>query len=201
LLGFGKKPLKIKDENGGEKDKMNVKYKKSLKIVTLLLSALVIASVSAATYSYMYIDGSITVGTAQLVWIAGNDAPGDIDVTGGTATMDLHVQPGINQNFTEALFLKNQDAASHNLTITVTSALSGGDFNIATAYIYENTTEPGTWTSLDTLSLTTLDDQYSSYTGNTPLVNDGYYRFTFEIQADAALTPGTYSFDIQVVYE
>ena len=180
---------------------MNAKYKKSLKIVTLLLSAIIIASVSAATYSYMYIDGSVTVGTAQLIWIEGDDAPGDIDVTGGTVTMDLHVQPGINQNFTEALFLKNQDAADHNLTITVTSELSSSDFNIATAYIYENATVPGTWTSLDTLSLTTLNDQYSSYTGNTPLVSDGYYRFTFEIQADAAITPGTYSFDLQVVYE
>jgi hypothetical protein len=178
---------------------MNAKYKKSLKLVTLLLTAIIIATVSAATYSYMYIDGSITVGTAKLVWIEGADSPGDIDITGGTAQMDLHVQPGINQNFTEALFLKNQDTASHNLTITVTTALSAVDFNIATAYIYKNST--GNWVSVDTLSLTTLNDQYSSYTGNTPLVNAGYYRFTFEIQADAALTPGTYSFDIQVVYE
>jgi hypothetical protein len=179
---------------------MNAKYKKSLKIVTLLLSAIIIASVSAATYSYMYIDGSITVGTAKLVWIAGSDAPGDIDVTGGTVTMDLDVQPGVNQNFTEALFLKNQDSASHNLTITVTTALSSSDFDIANAYIYENATSPGTWTHLDTLTLTTADDQYSSYTGNTPLVNDGYYRFTFEIQSDPAAS-GPYNFDIQVIYE
>jgi hypothetical protein len=178
---------------------MDAKYKKSLKIVTLLLSAVIIASVSAATYSYMYIDGSINVGSAQLIWIAGADSPGDIDVTGGTVTMELDVQPGINQNFTEALFLKNQDSADHNLTITVTTAVSGTDFNTANAYIYGNST--GSWVYVDTLTLTTADDQYSSYTGNTPLVSDGYYRFTFEIQADAGITPGAYSFDIQVVYE
>jgi hypothetical protein len=179
---------------------MNAKYKKSLKIVSLLITAIVIGTVSAATYSYMYIDGSITVGTAKLVWIAGADAPGDIDVTGGTVTMDLDVQPGVNQNFTEALFLKNQDSASHNLTITVTTALSSSDFDIANAFIYENATTPGTWTYLDTLTLTTADDQYSSYTGNTPLVNDGYYRFTFEIQSDPAAS-GAYNFDLQVIYE
>jgi len=179
---------------------MNVDYKKSLKIVTLLLSAIIIASVSAATYNYMYIDGSITVGSAKLIWIAGADAPGDITLAGGTVTMDLDVQPGVNQNFTEALFLKNQDTASHNLTITVTTALSSDDFDIANAFIYENATVPGTWTHLDTLTLTTADDQYSSYTGNTPLVNGGYYRFTFEIQADLAAS-GQYSLDIQVVYE
>jgi hypothetical protein len=179
---------------------MNVNYKKSLKMVTLLLSAIIIASVSAATYNYMYIDGSITVGSAKLIWIAGADAPGDITLAGGTVTMDLDVQPGVNQNFTEALFLKNQDTASHNLTITVTTALSSGNFDIANAFIYQNATLPGTSTHLDTLTLTTADDQYSSYTGNTPLVNDGYYRFTFEIQADLAAS-GQYSFDIQVVYE
>jgi len=178
---------------------MNVKYKKCMKIVTLLITALIIGSVSAATYTYMYIDGSITVGTQKLVWIAGSDAPGDISVAGGTVTMDLDVQPGVNQNFTEALFLKNQDSASHNLTITVTTALSGSYFDIANAFIYENATTPGTWTYLDTLTLTT-NDQYSSYTGNTPLVNGGYYRFTFEIQADLAAS-GPYNFDIQVVYE
>jgi hypothetical protein len=177
---------------------MNAKYKKSLKLVTLLLTAIIIATVSAATYSYMYIDGSVTVGTAKLIWIAGADAPGDITLAGGTVTMDLDVQPGINQNFTEALFLKNQDTASHNLTITVATALSASDFDIAKAYIYKNST--GTWVSVDTLILTTLNDQYSSYTGNTPLVNAGYYRFTFEIQADTAAS-GQYSFDIQVVYE
>ena len=177
---------------------MNAKYKKSLKIVTLLLTAIIIATASAATYSYMYINGTITVGTAQLIWLEGADAPGDITIEGGTVTMDLDVQPGVNQNFTEALFLKNQDTADHNLTITVTTALSDTYFDIANAYIYKNST--GSWESVDTLLLTTLNDQYSSYTGNTPLVAGGYYRFTFEIQADTTAS-GQYSFDIKVVYE
>lgn len=177
---------------------MNVKYKKGLKIISLLITAIIIGTVSAANYSYMYVDGSITIGTANLIWIAGSDAPGDIGVAGGTVTMDLDVQPGINQNFTEAAFLKNQDSADHNLTITVTTALSGSDFDIANAYIYKNST--GSWAYVDTLTLTTESDQYSTYTGNTPLVAGGYYRFTFEIQADAAAS-GTKNFDLQVVYE
>ena len=109
------------------------------------------------------------------------------------------MQPGVNQNFTEALFLKNQDNADHNLTITVTTALSASNFDTANVYIYKNTTE--NWVYVDTLTLTQENDQYSTYTGNTPLVAGGYYRFTFEIQADAEITPGTYSFDIQLVYE
>jgi hypothetical protein len=200
LLEFGKKPLKRKSENGGETKKMNAKYKKSMKIVSLLVTALIIGTVSAATYSYLYVDGSIIIGTQKIVWLAGSDAPSGTTTDGDTAVLNLPVEADILQVFTECLYLKNQDTADHNLTVTVTTALNSGDFTIANAKIYENETVVDTWTLVDTLSLTTLDDEYSTYTGNTPLVADGYYMFTFEIQADAAAT-GTKSFDLTVVYE
>ncbi len=176
---------------------MNINYKKSLKLVTLLVTAIIIATVSAQTYIYMYVDGSVTIGTQKLVWLTGGDTPGDATISGGTVTMDLDVQPGVIQNFTEGIFLKNQDGADHNLTITVTTALSTGTFDSAKVYIYKNVTG---WESVDTLDLRVQDDQYSSYTGNTPLVAGGYYRFTFEIQADASAS-GSADFDIEVVYE
>jgi len=75
-----------------------------------------------------------------------------------------------------------------------------GDFDIANAVIYGNSTEPGTWTQVDTLTLTTASDQYSTYTGNTPLVAGGFCRLTFDIQAKLAAS-GTTGFDLQVVQE
>ena len=179
---------------------MNSTHKKILKMVSLLVTAVIIGSVSAATYSYMYIDGSIIIGTQKLIWIAGADAPAGTTTAGDTATAAFNVEPDIRQTFTEALFLKNQHSADHNLTITVTTALSGSDFDLANAIIYENTTTPGTWTLVDTLSLTTASDQYSTYTLNTPLVAGGYYRITIDLQANAGAT-GTKNFDLQVVYE
>ena len=177
---------------------MNVNYKKCLKIVSLIITAILIGSVSAATYIYMYVDGSVTIGTAKLVWTKGTDAPGDATISGGTVTMDLHVQPGVIQNFTECLFLKNQDAAAHNLTITVTTNVSTSTFDTFKIYIYKNST--GSWTSVDTLDATIVADQYSSYTGNTPLVTSGYYRLTFEVKAKTG-TSGTVNFDIETRYE
>jgi hypothetical protein len=171
---------------------MNAKYKKSLKIVTLLISAIVIATASATTFSYMYIDGSVTVGGTKMIWIAGADAPNDISSTGSTITMDLDVQNGTYQIFTEALFLKNQDSTSHDLNITVTAELSASDFDTANAIIYENST--GTWLEVGTLTLTTLSDQLSG-----SLDADEYYRFTFELQA-APDASGAKPFDLQVTY-
>jgi len=171
---------------------MNAKYKKSLKIISLLISALVIGTASAATYSYMYMNGSVIIGSQQLVWLEGADSPGGTVIAGGTVTLPLSVQPGVDQNFTEALFLKNQDSAGHSVTINVTTALLGADFDTANAYIFTNAT--GDWVYADTLALMTLSDGYSA-----TMAVDEYYRFTFEIQAKTSAS-GTKNFVLQVTY-
>lgn len=178
---------------------MNVNYKKTLKLITLVITALLIATVSAATYSYMYIDGSVSIGSAKMVWIAGEDAPGDIDITGSTVTVDLDVEPGYPKNFTECLFLKNQDISAHNMTINVTTALSTSDFDWCYMDIYENST--GSWLFVDTLNLTDAAlDSYETYTGNDALDAGDYYRMKFAVAADSDAS-GTKNFDIQVRYE
>lgn len=176
---------------------MNFNYRKSLKLLTLLITSILIATVSASTYVYMYIDGSITIGTAKLVWIEGLDAPEDVVISGGTVIMNLDVQPGLRQNFTDCLFLKNQDSAAHNLTITVTTSVSSVTFDEFYIHIYKNET---TWAYVDTLDGTISNDQYSTYPGDTPLIAGGFYRLAFQIKADASAS-GTVDFDICVTYE
>ncbi|MEM2103215.1 MAG: hypothetical protein QXM22_06855 [Candidatus Bathyarchaeia archaeon] len=174
-----------------------IRGKKSLKLLFLLITSLLIAVVSAATYTYMYIDGSVTVGSAKLVWLKGTDAPADTTIVGGTVTMDLDVQPGYPQNFTECLFLKNQDTAAHNLTLSITTALSTTYFNEAKVHIFENST--GSWVFVDTLDMTTLDS-YETYTNNDPLGAGNFYRLTFEIYAKTTAS-GLYAFNIQLQYQ
>ena len=176
---------------------MNKNPRKAIKFILLLLSSLLIAIASAQVYSYMYIDGSITIGTAKLVWIEGSDAPSDTSIVGSTVTMDLDVEPGTPKNFTECLFLKNQDTVAHNLTISVTTAVSSSDFTECKMHIYENSS--GSWVYVDTLDLTTTDS-YETYTTNDPLGAGEYYRFTFEVAAQSSAT-GTKNFDIEVRYE
>jgi len=176
---------------------MNVKKlssKKALKFLGLLISALLIATVSAATYRYMYIDGSITVGSPKMMWILGGDAPGDASISGSTASMDLDVENGTPATLGNVLFLKNEDDTnSYTYNLTITTALSAANFNIANMHIYENTTVPGTWTFLNTMTLTDSADKYSASLGT----ND-YLEMRFEVNATA--TAGTFDFDIQVEY-
>ena len=172
---------------------MNINYKKTLKLVTLILTSLIIATVSAETYRYMYIDGSVTIGSSMLVWLEGADAPGDTTIGGSTVTLDLDVEAGTPVNFTECLFLKNENASgSFSLLISIPTAVSASDFDTCNLHIYQNST--GTWEFVDTLTLTNSADTYSG-----SLAAGNYLRFTFDVQADSGAT-GSKSFDIQVRY-
>lgn len=174
---------------------MRLNLKKSVKFITLLATALLIATVSAQIYRYMYIDGSVTVGTAKMVWIKGVDAPADSTVSGSTYTVDFDVEPGTPVNFTECVFLKNQDTSAHNMTINVTTTILAADFTKCNMHIYNNSTAA----FIDTIDITT-SDSYETYTTNTPLAAGNSYLMTFEVHATTGAT-GTYNFDIQVEYE
>jgi hypothetical protein len=173
---------------------MKIDYKKSLKLVTLLITALLIATASAQVFRYMYIDGSVSVGDAKIVWIKGSEAPSGATITGSTVTMPIDAEPGTPQNITYCLYLNNSDTADHNMTISVTTAVTA-DFDEFKIHIYINSTQM----FVDTLDVTT-SDSYETYTGNEPLSAGEAYRMAFEVAPSTTAT-GSYDFDIQVEYE
>ena len=173
-------------------DIKQIRAKKSLKFITLLLTALMIAGVSAATYNYMYINGSVTIGNAKILWLAGADAPSSTSIAGTTVTLPFQIGNGTQQNFTSCLFLKNRDTSGHTLNISITTPISTSGFNAAKIFIYGNST--GSWTIVDTLNMTILDTTI----GQT--LNAGnFYRLSFEIYAKTSAS-GTYNFDVKVDY-
>jgi predicted secreted protein len=101
---------------------MNVKFKKSLKFITLLVTALLIATVSATIYNYMYIAGSGTITTTGLSWELGADAPGTASISGPTVTIPMTTNLGNPRNYTDCLHLINQDGTAHSFNITVTTS-------------------------------------------------------------------------------
>jgi len=157
---------------------MKMNYKKSLKFVTLVIASLLIATASAAVYRYMDIQGTITVGTLKLIWIAGSDVSG-ATIVGSTATISLNVENNTAINFTEALLLKNNATSdSFNYNVTVTQALLSSDFEIAKLHLYENSS--GSWTYLGTVDLTNSNSKYES---SSPLLAGKYIRITIEVKA------------------
>jgi hypothetical protein len=172
---------------------MKTNYKKGLKFGFLLLTAILIGTVSATTFRYMYIEGGVTITSAKLIWLQGADVT-NCNITGSTASLAVNVDQGTPVNFTEALFMKNTNASgSFSYTISILQELSSDDFERAKMYIYENYTTPGSWTYLHTLDLTNASDSYSD-----SLSYGNYLRMTLEFNATSA--SGTFNFKIQVQY-
>jgi hypothetical protein len=172
---------------------MKINYKKSLKFITLLISALLIATVSATAYKYMYLEGTVTIGTQKLVWIKDGS-----EISGNTVTQSLSIEPGIPTSINNTLYLKNKDTAAHNMTITVITVANGSKFDSFNINIYSN--ETGSWVYMDTLTATLLNDVYSTYTINNALDAGKSYKLDYQITAKTGET-GSTTFKLEVKYE
>jgi hypothetical protein len=171
----------------------NVRSKKSLKLITLLLASLLIASASAMTYYGMYINGTITVRTADIIWVKGTNQNATISITGSTVTVGLSAMNGTPQNFTNCLYLKNLAAAkAYSMNFSTTTALSATYFNTAKVLIYNN----ATGAFVNSLDITTTS---SPSVGNS-LAGGGVYSLVFEISS-AVGASGPYSFSVKVTYQ
>jgi hypothetical protein len=103
-----------------------IRSKKALKFLGLLISAMVIAAVSAQVYNYMYAtgEGKVTTGTG-LKWVLGADAPGTTTIVGNTVSdINMTVNEGNPRNYTDCLRIQNQDATAHTFSIEISSSPS-----------------------------------------------------------------------------
>jgi len=119
---------------------MNVNYKKCLKIVTLVITAVLIGSVSAATYSYMYIQGGGSITSGGLSWATGEDAPAGATVVGAYVTnMNFSIPVDSDMNFTDSLHLINADTSPHTFGIESTvTAGNASKFSAFDMVIYQS---------------------------------------------------------------
>jgi len=117
---------------------MQMNYRKAIKLAALIVSTLLIATVSAATYSYMYIQGSGTITSGLLSWAKGADAPSGSVVAGATVTgMNFSILADSPMNFTDSLHLVNVDTLSHTFSIESTrTAGDGSQFSTFDMVIY-----------------------------------------------------------------
>ena len=170
-----------------------IRFKKALKLITLLLTSLLIAGVSAATYYSMNINGTITVKTAPIIWVKGSNSNATITLAGDLATVTLSVVNGTAQNFTSCLYLKNQGSHAYSLNFTTITALSSASFSTAKVLIYTNSTETYTGNELDLTTTSTPSN------GNS-LVAGAAFSLVFDISTAASAT-GSYSFEVKVTYQ
>jgi hypothetical protein len=174
---------------------MNAKYKKSLKIVTLLITSIIVATVSAQAYSELFMYGNdITIGTASVTFTAGDDTTtlggGDAINTAGTiVTFDQipDIAPGEAIAYDEAVNVTNAAGASKTITIDVDS-LTG---NFATNFDYLNITMiAGDGSTKGTVIKIVSTGSNVTSTGGQTMTNGEVWAIKWELKAKAEATIG-----------
>lgn len=150
---------------------MKTNYKKSLKLVTLLISALLIGTASASIYNYLYQNATIAVEGLTLEWIDGSDAASaGTQIQGATCSLtNLKGPANGTRVYSDPVRLKATSTTTFNLLI---DDVGGSTENMASiivrlydvndsSYIYNMTVWNGSSKGLDKTGLQiTLDHQW-----------------------------------------
>jgi hypothetical protein len=148
--------------------------KKSVQLLILLLSSLLIASASASVYYSMIMQPSVTVTGATIVFANGNDFPSGSTMGSNSTWVSLALKayPNATLTYDQPLNISNTDSASHTFRlrhILITPAT--GDAQVANFtffnFVVENaagaaqasfnyTTTGTTWNTPTTTSYMTL---------------------------------------------
>jgi len=174
---------------------MNAKYKKSLKIVTLLISSIIIATVSAQTYSELFIYGNnITIGTASVKFTAGDNTTqlggaDAINTAGTIVTFDTipNIAPGEAIAYDEAVNVTNTAGASKTITIDVESVTG----NFSTNFDYLNITMiAGDGSTKGSIIKIVSTGSNVTTTGGQAMTNGEVWAIKWELKAKADATIG-----------
>lgn len=106
-------------------------FRKEIKLVTLLLTSLLVASASAAVYYSMVMEASVTTAAADIAFVAGGDST-EAGATGyatdGTwvRLASLKAYPNVTLTYDEAINITNQGASAHTFRLAHSSISPNG---------------------------------------------------------------------------
>jgi hypothetical protein len=159
---------------------MNISYKKSAKLILLLISTLLIASASAAIYNYMNLNASIGVEGMTLEWINGADnGTAGVQINGVTSTLtNLKGPANGTRTYGDPVRLNNTGISDVTFDLQidqVTGDTSEMDSIIVRLYNYTNDYSWGN------LTVWSGGSQGSDLTSLTIGANGTQWRFQWEI--------------------
>ena len=110
--------------------------RKALKFLGLLISAMIIATASAALYDYMYLNATVSVEGIALKWVNGTDSgSAGTSINGLTATLaNLKGPPNGTRVYPDPVRLNNTGGTSVLFNITV-SEVAGATANMSSIIV------------------------------------------------------------------
>jgi len=165
---------------------MKLDLRKSTKLVIVIISSLLIASVSATVYNYMYQDATIGVEAMSLEWLAGTDATdAGTQIDEATASLtDMKGPPNGTREYTDPLRVNNTGASSTTFDLLI-DQISGDTGEMDSVYVrLYNVTNSA---SMGNLTVWSGGAQGSDLTSLT-ITADTEWRFQWEIKWRANAT-------------
>jgi len=167
---------------------MKTNIKKSLKFITLLLSALLIGTASASIYNYMQITATVGVKATYVVnFYEGNDtskAGGTITNNNQTVTFTNMEGPnGTLATYSDAVRICNNDTTAHNIKLEIDSSTYNGQAQSNLDYIKITIYDSGD-TAVDSLQLDPHGDDggdISATAFHSLNANDAWWRVQWDI--------------------
>jgi hypothetical protein len=118
---------------------MNAKYKKSLKIVSLLITSIMIAIGSVNAYSQLFMYGTITITDSRVILLNSSNTTTlstyGVENSGTTVTFDkISIAVDELLTYNDAVRIQNNAGSTKNVVLDVTSLT--GPFSTNFEYVY-----------------------------------------------------------------
>ena len=158
---------------------MKKNYIKLLKFVTLLTSALIIATASATIYDYMYLNADVSVQALSLEWTLGADnATAGTQINGVTATLtNLKGPPNGTRIYDDPVRLNNTGTSDVTFDLLVDD-VSGDTDQLDSIIVRIYSFNTSTWIS--NVTVWSNGAKGSDVTGLS-IPSDNLWRFQWEI--------------------
>ena len=174
---------------------MKLNYKKTLKLITLLITSLLISFVSAQTYSELFMHATpITIGTAKVTFENGTDTvtlggPDAINTAGTEVTFDSipSIEPGQTVTYDQAVNITNGAGPTKTLNMSFYSLT--GDFSTNFEYI-NVTIIAANGTSLGSSIEIVSSGTNVTSTGNIPMAGGETWTVRWIIDVKTGATEG-----------
>jgi hypothetical protein len=165
---------------------MNINYKKSLKLITLLITSMLIATVSATIYDYMYLDADIGVEGMSLAWTLGADnETAGTQINGVTATLtQLKGPPNGTRIYADPVRLNNTGVSQVTFDLLV-DTVSGDTSELDSIYVRIYSLNTSAW--IQNVTVWESGAKGSDATG-LPIPADNMWRFQWEIKWKSTAT-------------
>jgi len=173
--------------------------KKPVKFLTLLLTALLIATASAGVYYSLTMKSTIEVAATNVYFVKGADnatANVNLSADNKSAQLSLKAYPNVTTTYTDPIRVRNNGTADANIRLANVSATGS-----PTSFVFVNFTLMGT--SQRQLNFTVVGGTWTS-SGPTdwitlPATNpDTEWSIKIQTKAAAGATSGTATIEISV---